>query len=320
MDAQFKDFYKQLNQSTSVFSDVMSVATQARSMANKSNNAILHSQALSMVLRHETSDVIREDAVIDEYESRYIKEVLIYVDDVDVRNAVYDSFYDSKSNKNLLFIYNDISDEPRKARVRILTRMLWHKLTSYSIRSDLTMSNETKRRGRKRKNDTEYIEQTAIIESVESIETDAVEHIDDEAITNDTETVVDSSEAYVIPDTDTVCETAVADDTEQINAAEVPEQIDATLDTPTDTPTKTRKPRSAKEKKTEVNEDAPKFKSGDKFVLPFARLFASSVSKISMRVCSGDVEILSDEIHDGRINVYNHGTNLRGWIDTTDIK
>ena len=45
-----------------------------------------------------------------------------------VKNAVYDSFYASKAKNNLVYMYNDITDSPRKSRVRVLTRMLWYSL------------------------------------------------------------------------------------------------------------------------------------------------------------------------------------------------
>lgn len=64
---------------------------------------------------------------------------------------------------------------------------------------------------------------------------------------------------------------------------------------------------------------AKKIEVGATYELPFTRLYQSSVAKLPICVCSGAVEIISDEIHDGRINVLNHGTKLKGWIDITEI-
>ena len=64
---------------------------------------------------------------------------------------------------------------------------------------------------------------------------------------------------------------------------------------------------------------AKKIEVGATYELPFTRLYQSSVAKLPICVCSGAVEIISDEIHDGRINVLNHGTKLKGWIDVTEI-
>lgn len=72
------------------------------------------------------------------------------------------------------------------------------------------------------------------------------------------------------------------------------------------------------EVKSEVKQ-VEKIEVGKTYELPFTRLYMSSVAKLPICVCSGIVEILSDEIHDGRINVLNHGTKLKGWIDITEI-
>lgn len=83
-----------------------------------------------MVLKGDASKIVLDDDVIDEYESKYIKEMFMYIDDKEIKDAVYDSFYDSKKNCNLIYVYNEITDENQKSRVRILTRMLWSNLVS----------------------------------------------------------------------------------------------------------------------------------------------------------------------------------------------
>ena len=299
MDAQYLDFYRKLNQSTSVFADVLSVAKQARSLSEKSRNAIPHSEAISMVLKHDTKEVISDDSVIDEYESRYIKEMFSYIDDKDIKDAVYDSFYESKSNRNLLFIYNSIRDEHKQARVRILTRMLWHNL----IRSDYSME-ETKKRGRKRKYDTEQVMDTPIVEITEQIPEDTESDI--------LAGILDVIES--VPEVADVPEQIEAEQTEVEPTAEATPEVTETVK-----PKRTRAPR---EKKADPNPEKSEsgFKVGDKITLPFARLFPSSVATQSMCVCTGEVEVLSDEIHDGRINVFSSGTNRKGWINIAEIQ
>ena len=130
MDSQFSQFYKKLSNSSSIYSDVMSISNQARELSKRSGESILHSEAISMVLKGDTSKIVFDDDVIDEYESKYIKEMFMYIDDKEIKDAVYDSFYDSKKNRNLIYVYNEITDENRKSRVRILTRMLWFNLVS----------------------------------------------------------------------------------------------------------------------------------------------------------------------------------------------
>ena len=128
MDSQYSEFYRKLNNSQCIYADIMSISKQAKDLAKRSGEAILHSEAISMVLKGETSNLISDDEVIDEYESKYIKEMFMYIDDKKIKDAVYDSFYDSKKNHNLIYQYNDIIEPDRQARVRILTRMLWFNL------------------------------------------------------------------------------------------------------------------------------------------------------------------------------------------------
>lgn len=130
MDSQFSQFYKKLSNSSSIYADVMSISNQARELSKRSGESILHSEAISRVLKGDTSKIVFDDDVIDEYESKYIKEMFMYIDDKEIKDAVYDSFYDSKKNRNLIYVYNEITDENRKSRVRILTRMLWFNLVS----------------------------------------------------------------------------------------------------------------------------------------------------------------------------------------------
>jgi hypothetical protein len=128
MDLQYAEFYRKLNNSSNIYSEVMSISKQARDVSKRSGDTLLHSEAISMVLKGDTTEFISDNEIIDEFESKYIKEMFMYIDDKEIKDAVYDSFYDSKKNHNLIYQYNDIIEPNRKARVRILTRMLWFNL------------------------------------------------------------------------------------------------------------------------------------------------------------------------------------------------
>lgn len=123
---QDRDFLKQLESSPDRYGQVIRVAKEARSLADEYDNNIFHSEALSFVMTGAKPN--NKYRYADEYEATVIKEMCCYIDDIEVKNAVYDSFYLSKSHNNLIYEYNDITDLPRQARVRVLTRMLWHKI------------------------------------------------------------------------------------------------------------------------------------------------------------------------------------------------
>lgn len=123
---QDRDFLKQLESSPDRYGQVIGVAKKARSLADEYDNNIFHSEALSFVMTGAKPD--NKYRYANEYEATIIKEMFCYIDDIEVKNAVYDSFYASKSCNNLIYEYNDISNPSRQARVRVLTRMLWHKI------------------------------------------------------------------------------------------------------------------------------------------------------------------------------------------------
>lgn len=121
-------FRKHLEQSDNVYSEVVNVMKSARNIATSCNNKILHSEAISHVVNGTEPAQVFVENFRDEYEAYHIREMFCYIDDKEVCDAVYDSFYISKHKRNLTYRYNHIKDAPRKARVRVLTRMLWYKL------------------------------------------------------------------------------------------------------------------------------------------------------------------------------------------------
>ena len=174
---------------------------------------------------------------------------------------------------------------------------------------------ETKKRGRKRKYDTEQVMNTPIVETTEQIpednEADILAGILD-AIESvpDVPEQIEAEQTEVEPTVEaTVVEATVVEPTVEVTP-EVTETVK---------PKRTRAPREKKADPT-PEKSASAFKVGDKITLPFARLFPSSVATQSMCVCTGEVEVLSDETHDGRINVFSSGTNRKGWINIAEIQ
>lgn len=118
----------QLESAANPYAVVKDIISSARIISDKFDNKILHSEAITHAV-HKTEPAVQyiEDTK-NEYEAHQIKELFCYIDDKEVCDAVYDSFYTSKYKKHLIFIYNDIDNPDKQARIRILTRMLWHKL------------------------------------------------------------------------------------------------------------------------------------------------------------------------------------------------
>lgn len=117
---------KSLESDNNRFATIKNIGKQARLLSEEYDNAIFHSEAITHIVNGTTPD--NKYYFADEWEAEQIKEMFCYIDDVSVKNAVYDSFYASKAKNNLVYMYNDITDSPRKSRVRVLTRMLWYSL------------------------------------------------------------------------------------------------------------------------------------------------------------------------------------------------
>lgn len=118
-----------------VYKAVNLVAKLARQKAEATNNLVLHSEAISWVLTSETPQILNEVSNPKDcasYSTAYISDVLSYIDDIQVCDAVRTSLKHSKKEHHLIYLYRDVSDEHRRARVRVLTRMIWYNLYPHS--------------------------------------------------------------------------------------------------------------------------------------------------------------------------------------------
>lgn len=109
---------------------VKNIAKLAREKEEDCNRHILHSEAITWVVQgiepaERNKDQYTKTPATVKNENK-LNELLSYVDDVEISEAVKNSFIKSKYNKFLTFVYDDIVDISRQTRVRILTRMLWY--------------------------------------------------------------------------------------------------------------------------------------------------------------------------------------------------
>ena len=117
------------------FAATMLVAKLARNLADKYDNLILHSEALTWVLTGERPMIIDDNGKLNKSiisnNKSYMDDLLCSVDDDEVCDAVRDSISHSNTCQNLVYLYNEITEEPRRARVRVLTRMIWYQTHKY---------------------------------------------------------------------------------------------------------------------------------------------------------------------------------------------
>ena len=109
------------------------ISQKARKYAEDNNNIVMHSEAISWVLSGNTPKILND------YEKQHKKyrnsvcvsvtqDMLELVGDTAVKSAVEASIRNSRKQKHLIYMYEDISDTYKQGRVRVLCNMIWDKL------------------------------------------------------------------------------------------------------------------------------------------------------------------------------------------------
>lgn len=115
----------------SPYAAVNYLANLARKLLIDNNNQILESQAITWALTGEAPKIERKKITkVDTSNMCGIDEVLCYVDDDEVCESVRNSYHQSLKSHHLIYCYHNSLDEYRKARVRILVRMIWYNIQS----------------------------------------------------------------------------------------------------------------------------------------------------------------------------------------------
>lgn len=134
-------FDKLSSKCESRFEAIQQLAKLSRQKMVQSNNVISESEALTWALTDEKPKDLKRRMKIKEtlqnvyqpvrfYQEQYMEDLLSSVDDIDIRHSVRKSFDKSKEAGHLIYMYiNELSDG-NKARVRILTNLVWYYDTS----------------------------------------------------------------------------------------------------------------------------------------------------------------------------------------------
>lgn len=127
--------------SGSTFDTIQQLSLQSRKKMKECQNVISESEALTWAVSGVAPKNIRKRMKARElrlnayqpvryYQEEYMEDLLTGVDDIDIRQSVRKSFNKSKEVGHLIYMYiNDLSDG-NKARVRILTNLVWYYDTS----------------------------------------------------------------------------------------------------------------------------------------------------------------------------------------------
>lgn len=110
------------------------LSRKARQYAEKYDNVVLHSEALTWALLNESpSSLDLYTTIKGKKKQRDIlaDNVMQHVDDVGIQEAVKSSIRESMRANHLIYIYDDVKDENRMKRIRILTNIIWNQLYHY---------------------------------------------------------------------------------------------------------------------------------------------------------------------------------------------
>lgn len=129
---EYTEFNKYVDAFGSNFAAINYVAQVARRRRQSVHNCILESQALAWVVTGIEPKGIQEYyaqlKLLKQRKQMYVDDRLLYIDDIDVRNAVKVSIHESQQAHHLIYSYKDVTDTYQQARVRILCRMIWDEL------------------------------------------------------------------------------------------------------------------------------------------------------------------------------------------------
>lgn len=113
----------------SPFAAVKYIAQSARQKRQSVDYRVLESQAITWVLTGIQPKLSKRHLnVSDWYNLPYLDEVLSCVDDDDVAASVRESYSESMKAHHLIYYYHQSLNEHQKARVRVLTRMIWYNI------------------------------------------------------------------------------------------------------------------------------------------------------------------------------------------------
>ena len=116
------------------FAAVNYIAKCARKLCEEYDDKILDSEAITLVVdesRKHSIEALHKNKQFMNVEEKLIEDKLSFVSNTSVREAAKMSVINSLYKGNLVYQYNDIDDEPTKARVRVLTNMIWDMVLTY---------------------------------------------------------------------------------------------------------------------------------------------------------------------------------------------
>lgn len=116
-------YYQELCQQMNPYLAVMEMAEDARTICHYLDNRI----TVATALEYASQGKMPNPKDFPDHRLDRVREYLTYVNDIEIRSAVIKSYEYSLKQNDLIYDYNNVDDEPRQARVRIIMNILWDK-------------------------------------------------------------------------------------------------------------------------------------------------------------------------------------------------
>lgn len=113
--------YNELKETLGPYIAVIAIADNTREICSSLENRITCSQALDYAAR----GLVPDPKDFPDHRLDRVKDYISYIDDSEIRTAIIDSYEESLKKYHLVYIYNNIIDEPRRSRIRIILNILW---------------------------------------------------------------------------------------------------------------------------------------------------------------------------------------------------
>ncbi len=137
-DSKFNTYVQALG---SNYAAILYISGVARRRMKRVNNCISESEAISWIITGKEPEYLQKKLEYADYRKNidliYANDRLLYIEDTEVREATRETILASKRENHLIYKYKDVSDESRKARVRILSNLIWDEMRQIRLENML---------------------------------------------------------------------------------------------------------------------------------------------------------------------------------------
>lgn len=113
--------FKILSEQVGPYAATIYMAKEAKASCESLSNRITTASALNYAANGKVPD----PKDFPDHRLDRVKDYISYIDDIEIKSAIIASYEESLRQQNLIYFYNNVQDEPRRTRIRIIMNILW---------------------------------------------------------------------------------------------------------------------------------------------------------------------------------------------------